>query len=116
MRFDQAALLRFHIAPRNGGEIDIKPACQLALGRQAIRSAESAAANVLRDGVGNGEVTRLIACSQIRHPVGHSSWRSVLVSLLVVRGICGVSSSPIAQYGDAITAAQSLSKQIDCIL
>jgi len=77
MRFDQAALLRFYIAPRNGGEIDVKTSRQLALGRQAIGGCESAVANVFRYSVGDGEVTRLIACCKIRHPVGHSSEYSI---------------------------------------
>src|SRR5258708_31873101 len=54
------SLLRFDIAPRNGGEIDVKPARQLALGRQAIRRAEPAAANVL-----DRKSTRLNSSHQI---------------------------------------------------
>jgi hypothetical protein len=73
MGFDQAALLRLEIAARDGGEIDVEAAGKLALWRQPIGSGETAAANVLGDGIGDGEVARLVAQREVRRPVLHVS-------------------------------------------
>ena len=70
-RLDQAALLRLDIAAGDGGEIDIEPARELALRRQAIGRLKPPVANALGDGVGDGEVTRLVALGEVRPPVPH---------------------------------------------
>ena len=57
--FDQAALLRLDIAAGDSGEIDVEMAGKFALRRQSIQWSEPAAADVLSDRVGDGEIARL---------------------------------------------------------
>src|SRR6516165_10395992 len=70
-RLDQAALLRLHVAAGNGSEIDVEPARELALRRQAVRWREPSVANVLLDCVGDREIARLVQTGEVRHPACH---------------------------------------------
>jgi hypothetical protein len=76
MGLNETALLRLQVTAGNGGEINVEASGQLALRRQAIGRSEAPAADVFGDSIGNGEVARLIASGEVRHPVLHYSKRS----------------------------------------
>ena len=74
--FNQTALLCLDIAARHRREIDIEAARELALRRQSIQGSKLAAADILRDGVGDGKIARFAKPRQKRHPLAHFSLRA----------------------------------------
>ncbi len=100
MGLDKTTLLRLQIAAGDGGEIDVEASGELALGRQAIGRSEAPAADVFVDGIGNGEVARLVAGGEVWCPVLH-----------LLRALW-----PIVMHPGIKTRSTSIEITIDCIL
>ena len=72
-RRDQPPPLRLHIAARHRREVETQEVRELALRRKPIRDPEAACHDVIRDGIGDGEVMRPAVAGEVGGPGFHAS-------------------------------------------
>ena len=67
-RFNEPPALRLYIAARHGGEVQVQPLGEDALGRETLRDGETPGPNIVGDGLDDGEVMRLAPAPEVGRP------------------------------------------------